>query len=63
MNNITELRDELCKVFDALRDGTIEVKTAAEMNNTAGKIINSVRVQLEYAEINDAKTKIPFLEN
>jgi hypothetical protein len=61
MKNITELNNQLTTLYAALRDGTIDVKTAAEMNNTAGKIINVQRVQLEYAALRNEAPNIEFL--
>lgn len=61
MKNITELNNHLTELYAALRDGTIDVKTAAEMNNTAGKIINVQKVQLEYASLRAEAPIIPFL--
>jgi len=61
MRNITELNKHLTDLYQALKDGTIDVKTAAEMNNTAGKIINVQKVQLEYAELRSEAPRIPFL--
>ena len=63
MKNITELNNQLTTLYSALRDGTIDVKTAAEMNNTAGKIINVQRVQLEYAALRNEAPEITFLGN
>lgn len=62
MKNMTELRKELGNVFQDLRSGSIETKVASEMNNTAGKMINSTRVQLEYATQRGDKPSIPFLK-
>lgn len=62
MKNITELNTHLTSLYQALNDGTIDVKTAAEMNNTAGKIINVQKVQLEYAALRNEAPTIPFLE-
>jgi len=47
MNHISELTTELSALYTGLKNGTVDVKIAAEMNNTAGKIINTQRVQLE----------------
>lgn len=63
MKNITELNKHLTDLYQALQNGTIDVKTAAEMNNTAGKIINVQKVQLEYAALRNASPAIPFLDN
>ena len=61
MRNITELRDELAAVFAGLKNGTLEHAQAAEMNNAAGKIINTVKVQLEYADMRGETPNIPFM--
>ena len=61
MKSITELTVELTDLYQALKDGTIDVKFASEMNNTAGKIINVQKVQLEYAALRDEAPVIPFL--
>jgi hypothetical protein len=62
MNHISDLTTELSTLYHALKDGTIEVKIATEMNNTAGKIINAQRVQLEYAELRKEQPDIPFMK-
>jgi len=58
---ITDLRDQLLAVFDGLRDGTVMPKDAIEINNTAGKVINSAKVQLAYAALRGEAPNIPFL--
>jgi len=63
MKNITEFNTHLTTLYQALRDGTVDVKTAAEMNNTAGKIINVQKVQLEYAALRNEAPEITFLGN
>jgi hypothetical protein len=62
VKNIKELRDELSKVFISLKKGNIEVNAASEMNNAAGKMINTVKVQLEYSALRKEKPAIDFLE-
>ena len=61
MKTITDLNAHLIDLFHALKDGTIDVKTAGEMNNTAGKIINVQKVQLEYATLRNEAPNVPFL--
>ncbi len=63
MRNITELRDELFKVFEELRDGTLTSKQAGEINNCAGKIINSVKLELDYYALRHAIKENPPLIN
>lgn len=63
MKNITELRDALALQYQKVLNGEIDVKVAAELNNTAGKIINSAKVQLEYnVQAKNNKT-IKFLDS
>ena len=62
MQNIVELRDELVKVYEQLRNGelgTDEVKQAA---NVAGKIMASIKVQIEYNKMVQSKRRIEFVE-
>lgn len=62
MKNCHELRTELAKVFESLRQGETEMKTAAELANIAGKIIASAKVQVEYYALTQAPCEIGFLE-
>jgi len=62
MKSIKELRDNLATLFSQVRDGEVDIKRAAEMNNSAGKIINSIRVELEYAELRKVKPSVSFLD-
>lgn len=62
MKNVDELRARLSVVFDDLQKGTIKPKEAAELANIAGKMINSAKVQLEYAALRKDEPSIAFLE-
>lgn len=61
MKNIVELRKELSQVVEDLKAKRIEPKTAKELNNAVGKVIASVKVQLEYAAMRKEKPRIGFL--
>jgi hypothetical protein len=61
MKHISELTTELSSLYEGLKNGTVDVKVATEMNNTAGKIINAQRVQLEYAELRKEQPDIEFM--
>jgi hypothetical protein len=61
VTNITGLRDELLDVFGKLRSGHMKPPQAKEINNTAGKIIGTAKVQLEYCKMTGTKQNIPFL--
>jgi len=61
MKNIVELRNGLTSVFKDLRKEKIDHKHAKELNNCAGKIISSCKVEIEYFVSRDEKPNIPFL--
>lgn len=61
MKTIEEVRSELVKVFMGLKEGSVSPKDATEMNNAAGKIINSCKVQMEYQSLRGEKPAIKFL--
>ena len=63
MQHISELTKELSELYEGLKSGAIDVKVATEMNNTAGKIINAQRVQLEYAELRKEQPDIEFMSS
>jgi hypothetical protein len=62
MKHISELTKELSELYEGLKNGTVETKVATEMNNTAGKIINAQRVQLEYADLRKEQPDIEFMK-
>jgi hypothetical protein len=61
MKNVIELRNQLCEVFDEIRNSEIELNQAKELVNAAGKIINSVKLELEYAALRKETPIIEFL--
>lgn len=60
---ITDVRNDLLDVFAGLRDHTMDAKDAVEINNTAGKIISSAKVQLAYHALRGEAPNIPFLDS
>ncbi|VVE82662.1 hypothetical protein [Pandoraea sputorum] len=62
MKNIRDVRAELSKVFDDLKAGRLKPAEASELNNAAGKIINSLKVEIEYYALRKEKPKIDFLD-
>jgi demethoxyubiquinone hydroxylase (CLK1/Coq7/Cat5 family) len=61
MKNVVDLRNELISIFDQLKAKEISHADAKELNNCAGKIINSVKVELEYAGLCKVTPNIAFL--
>jgi len=62
LENIKDLRKSLLDVFDGLKSGKTSPKEAAGMNNTSGKIMTTVKVQLEYHKLRKDKPQIDFLK-
>jgi len=58
----TDLRLELQDLFGQLKAGKIEPALVKELNNTAGKIMSSVKIQLQYAELRKETPDIDFLK-
>lgn len=58
---IDDVRLRLLANFNGLCNGTLEPKDVAEINNTAGKIISSCKVQLEYHAMRGEEPDIAFL--
>lgn len=62
INSIADLRVDLAKTYEELREGTIKCADAKAIANLAGKMINSAKVQIEYNTLRARDTKIDFLE-
>lgn len=62
MKNINEVRDELIQAFEMVKKDPRRVPQGKELGNIAGKIINSVKIELEYAALRREKPEIPFLD-
>ena len=61
MKNVIELRKELGGILKDLKAGKLSPKTAAQMNNAAGKMLQTVKIQLEYAKDRKEKPSIAFM--
>ena len=61
MKDMNEVITELASQYDELRAGRIDVPTAKELSNTAGKVINAVRLQLEFYALTKQIPVINFL--
>ena len=59
--NIDELRLQLLDAFDSVRTDPRRVNQVKEMSNAAGKILGTVKCQLEYALLRSECPDIPFL--
>lgn len=62
MQNINELRESLTDNYTKMKSFRMGLNVGKELANTAGKIINSLKVELEYRDTVGIKSKIPFLD-
>lgn len=62
VKNMVDLRDSLLETYTQLKNGEIGTKEAKESSNVAGKIIMSVKAQMEYYVMTKADGKITFME-
>ncbi len=59
--DITELRNSLLEAYEQLKGDPRRVVITKELTNTAGKIIGTVKSQLEYALLRGEEPEIPFM--
>jgi len=62
MKNIKDLRISLLSNYELMTKKKMPLATGKELANTAGKILNSCKVELEYNHMMGIKKKIEFLE-
>lgn len=62
IENVKTLRNELCNAFLWVKDDPRRGAQVKEMANVSGKIINSVRLEIEYAGMRKEKPDIEFLK-
>jgi hypothetical protein len=60
MNSIGDVSALIGRVVKGLEAGTLDVKTASELNNSAGKAIKLRATQLEYHAMRKESPEIPF---
>jgi hypothetical protein len=59
--NINELRDQLLDAFDWVKADPRRANQVKEMTNAAGKILGTVKAQLEYSLMKGEEPEIPFM--
>lgn len=62
MKNITDLRESLIDNYNQMKAKEMAIKEGKELANTAGKILNSLKIELEYNSMMDYKKPIKFLQ-
>ena len=60
--NTSELRAVLCEIIAAVREKTITPDAAEAISNASGKIVASLRVELEYRRMRGEVPKMQFVE-
>ena len=63
IKNLHELGTDLLEVYAELRNGQMEKSTARSLAGVAGKIIDSLKVQIEYNSKKQNIDKIALLEH
>jgi hypothetical protein len=59
--NITELRDQLLDQFEALKNDPRRMLQTRELTNAAGKVIATLKCQLEYSLLKGEQPAIAFM--
>lgn len=59
--DIEELRSQLLDAYDWVKADPRRANQVKEMANTAGKVIGTLKLQLEYAMLRKEKPYIPYL--
>jgi hypothetical protein len=63
MKNTTDWTNALNELYADQKAGTVKATDAVEMNNTAGKVIGFLKLQLEYNKLRlQTKNKIAKIE-
>lgn len=62
MKNIEDLRNDLLNNYEKTKTGEISIGLAKELSNSAGKIIATVKAQLEYNKYVGNTSEIPFMK-
>jgi|AntRauTorckE6833_2_1112554.scaffolds.fasta_scaffold34238_3 hypothetical protein len=62
MQNITGLRESLTDNYEKMKKGEMPIKLGKELTNTAGKIIQSLKVELDYKQFMEDREPLPYLE-
>lgn len=62
INDLSDLRRELSEVIDAVKKDRRYVPQATEITNAAGKIINTIRLEMDYYKLTkETPPRIKFL--
>ncbi len=59
--DINELREQLLEAFDWVKQDPRRANQVKEMTNAAGKILGTLKAQLEYAVLKGEEPEIEFM--
>jgi hypothetical protein len=59
--DISQLRDQLIEAFVWVKEDPRRANQVKEMTNAAGKVLGTIKSQLEYAYLRGEMPEIPFL--
>jgi hypothetical protein len=63
IKNIKHLRENLVTNYEKMVANELPLGLGKELANTAGKILNSCKIELEYNQYQNNEKKIDFLES
>lgn len=62
LKDINELRTILCEEIDNLRSGNTTPANVNAITNATGKILSSVKLEMEYAKLTGKKPEVSFIK-
>ena len=62
MKNVSKLRTELSKVFEALKNNDIDIQQAKTIVATSNAMLKSAQLEMEHAKMIGEEKNIKFLE-
>ncbi len=62
MKTINEIRDVLCEEIDRIRAGKTTPANVNAVVNAVGKILTTIKMEIEYAKANGKVPNLPFIE-
>lgn len=62
MKDLNELREILGLEIDSLRTGKTDAKIVNAIVNATGKILSTIKLEMEYMKLTGRKVKMKFIE-
>lgn len=61
MKNVNNLRNELSKVFEQLKNNEIDIQQAKAIVATSNSMLKSAQLEMEHSKMTGSSKKIDFL--